>query len=87
MLVVYVGPSLDGVEIDGLEVVAEPGVPVDVPDDVAGRVPHGHRADEDYDPGEGLLAQSSNWQPAPTVKVSKPAKSDPAPAAVEGESV
>src|SRR5437879_295258 len=64
MLVVYVGPSLDGVEIDGLDVVAEPNIPVDVPDDVAGRAPHGHRADEDFDPGEGLLAQSVNWQPA-----------------------
>lgn len=60
MLIEYVGHH-DEVEIDGYGLV-KPGEPVDVPDALAGRAPVGHRADKDFDPGEGLLAQPANWQ-------------------------
>jgi hypothetical protein len=69
MQIVYVGHDLDGVEIQDLDVIAKPGEPVEVPDELAGRVPSGHRADVDdegnstFDPGSGLLAQPTNWQP------------------------
>lgn len=36
---------------------------VEVPDELAGRVPTGKPGDEDYDPGEGLLAQTDVWRP------------------------
>lgn len=56
----YVGPH-DEVEVDGFGIV-ERGKPVDVPPELAGHPPHGHRVDEDYDPGAGLLAQVDNWR-------------------------
>lgn len=40
-------------------VYADRGVPVEVPDDVAGREPSGE------DPGVGLLAQVDNWRRVP----------------------
>lgn len=64
--VVYVGPFADGVEIADTGAWASPGEPVEVPDEVAGRPPKGKPEDEDYDPGEGLLAQTSNWAKAGT---------------------
>lgn len=58
---VYVGQQ-DEVEVDGLAELVVRGEPVEVHEQLAGRAPHGHRADEDFDPGEGLLAQPDNWQ-------------------------
>lgn len=48
-LIEYVGPFADGVAVPyGLgEIIAAPGVPIEVPDDLAA----------------GLLEQPSNWQP------------------------
>lgn len=69
----YVGPH-DEVEVDGFGVVAR-GKAVEVPPELAGHPPHGHRADEDYDPGSGLLAQVDNWRrPRRKVAGAKPAK-------------
>ena len=54
MKVVYVGPHIDGVAIPyGLgEISAQPGEPVEVPDDLAA----------------GLLDQPTNWQPVKAAK-------------------
>jgi hypothetical protein len=66
--VVYVGDDADGREIDGVEEIAKPGQPVDVPVEIGGWPPSGHRADVDedgnstFDPGSGLLAQPGTWQ-------------------------
>lgn len=56
MQISYVGP-FDEVEVPGVGVVKR-GEPVSVASALAGRVP------SDQDPGEGLLAQPSNWAPA-----------------------
>lgn len=56
MQINYVGP-FDEVEVPGVG-VAKRGETVSVPTDIAGRAPNGD------DPGEGLLAQPSNWAPA-----------------------
>lgn len=40
----------------------EPGEEFDVPATVAGRAPSGDPAGDDYDPGEGLLAQVGNYE-------------------------
>jgi hypothetical protein len=78
MEIVYVGGH-DEVEIDGYG-LAQQGVPVDVPDELAGRAPSGGRWDVDdqgvslYDAGEGLLAQPTNWQPAAPVKLTRAQK-------------
>ena len=83
MWVEYVGHHAE-VEVDGYG-LAVPGVPVDVPDYLAGRAPSGHRTDDDFDPGEGLLAQPVNWR-TPTAKAKAAAKADAkaADAAEEG---
>lgn len=81
MQLVYVGPH-DEVEVDGHPEDVQAYTPVEIDDQLAGRPPHGHRADEDYDPGEGLLAQPSNWRTVEDylaevqvqVPVQKPAK-------------
>lgn len=62
MHIKYVGP-FDRVEVDG-RVVAQ-GESFDVLAAVAGRAPSGD------DPGEGLLAQPDNWQPAKAPKADK----------------
>lgn len=59
----YIGFSAQGVEVGegdwyGLFL---PGEPVDVPEEIAGRAPSGTLGDDDYDPGEGLLAQTGNF--------------------------
>lgn len=65
----------------GLEVVR--GEPVEVAAWLAGRAPSGDPEGDDYDPGEGLLAQPLNWQLAAK---GKPSKSTPdAPAVPAGE--
>jgi transposase len=58
---VYIGihdevfmPALDNL-------VAVRGEPVDVPSGFVGSAPKGTPGDEDYSPGEGLLAQVENW--------------------------
>ena len=65
--IVYQGPFAAGVYIDTGQHLL-PGEPTDVDADVAGRAPEGD------DPGEGLLAQASNFA-AVTVKGRK-AKED-----------
>jgi hypothetical protein len=64
--VVYIGPFAEGVEIAETGQWANPGEPVEVPTEVAGRAPKGKPEDEDYDSGEGLLAQPANWAKAGT---------------------
>ena len=54
MLVNYVGPCRDGVEIGATGQVVAPGETVDVPDDL----------------GAALLEQPDNWQPAKPAKTS-----------------
>lgn len=63
-LIEYVGPFADGVAVPyGLgEVIAAPGVPIEVPDDLA----------------KGLLDQPSNWQPVAAAKSTTKADSGPA---------
>jgi len=56
----YVGP-FDSVEVAATGHDVERGHIIEVPADVAGRPPAGEHGDEDYDPGEGLLAQVDNW--------------------------
>lgn len=78
----YIGP-FDEVEVDGVGLV-HPGEPVQVADEIAGRPPKGHRADgDDYDPGFGLLAQTTNWRRPKRKPAAKkaPAKKAPAKAA------
>lgn len=69
----YIGPH-DSVDVviagePGRWWAVERGATVEVPTGVAGRGPrpaHGVPADADYepaDPGEGLLAQTDNWEP------------------------
>lgn len=53
-------------EIDSLGIVILAGETVEVDAAAAGRSPTGEPGDEDYDPGEGLLAQPVNWAPGPT---------------------
>jgi hypothetical protein len=58
--VVFLGGSPE-VYVADAGVTAKRGVPVSVPDDVAGRAPSGTPGEEGYDPGSGLLAQTDNW--------------------------
>lgn len=64
MKIIYIGPSGTGVGTDDDRYWFDPGEPVEVPDELAGRPPRppsGNPDEEDYDPGdegEGLLAQS-----------------------------
>ncbi len=67
-LIVYVGAH-DAVEIPECGVIAVCGEPVAVPLELAGRAPNDEpqlladgTPNEDYDPGEGLLAQIDNWR-------------------------
>ncbi len=79
--IVYVGPfrCFDGdppVEAPAVFLstgqAAQFGVPLDVESALAGRPPSGEPGTEGYDPGEGLLAQSTCWQPAaPAAKTVK----------------
>jgi hypothetical protein len=50
----YIGPFAAGVQIQTGQLL-EPGDPVEVDEDVAGRAPDGD------EPGEGLLAQTGNF--------------------------
>lgn len=63
-LIEYVGPHVEGVVIPwGLgEIAAAPGVPIEVPDDLAA----------------GLLDQPSNWQPVKAATSTPKAGSGPA---------
>lgn len=75
----YVGPHADGVEIFDTGEWASPGEPIEVDAELAGRAPKGEPGDEDFDPGEGLLAQPSNWKlatAAATTKAKKQAEAD-----------
>lgn len=56
-LVQWVGGA-DEVYVPAAGISARRGIPVEVPDDVAGSAPSGDLL------GEGLLAQTSNWRPA-----------------------
>lgn len=47
----------------------------DVRKEFAGRPPKGDPGDDNYDPGEGLLAQPDNWQPVAS-KASKDTEGD-----------
>lgn len=58
----------------------EAGHQVDVPDELGGRPPEGEPTDEDFDPGEGLLAQPDNWKPAAQRKAEKADKAEGADA-------
>lgn len=49
--------------IESLGVLVADGATVLVDADAAGRPPKGKPEDENYDPGEGLLAQPVNWAP------------------------
>lgn len=69
MQISYVGP-FDEVEVPGHGVVKR-NASISVPSDVAGHAPVGDPESEDFDPGVGLLAQTSNWVPAKTAKPSK----------------
>lgn len=73
--VVYIGPFADGVEIADTGQWATPGESVEVPDEVAGRPPKGKPDSDGYDPGEGLLAQTSSWA-RPGTKAAKEAPSE-----------
>lgn len=56
--------SLAGAKVipfGGVEYATDEDLEVDVPDELAGRPPSGVPFDEDYDPGEGLLAQTDSW--------------------------
>lgn len=55
---IYIGPFAAGVQIETGQVL-EHGVPVDVDAALAGHAPSGEG--DDYDPGTGLLAQTSNF--------------------------
>jgi hypothetical protein len=61
--ILYVGPFAAGVEIDTGQWI-DPGDPVEVDEDVAGRSPSGTPGEDDYDPGAGLLAQTANFAEA-----------------------
>lgn len=65
----YIGPSA-AVEIADTGQWVERGETVEVSSELAGRTPSGKPEDEDYDPGEGLLAQTGNWA-KPTTKAAK----------------
>jgi hypothetical protein len=62
---VYVGP-FDEVEVDLGELVhvVARGDRLDVAAHLAGRAPSGEPGEDGFDPGEGLLAQPTNWLPA-----------------------
>ena len=73
--VVYVGPFAEVRFFTGeIERSAVRGIPVAVPDGLAGRPPSGD------DPGAGLLAQPDNWQPAATATPPPAPAPDPTPA-------
>jgi hypothetical protein len=81
MKVKYVG-QFDEVEIAVTGQVCKQGETVDVPDEVAGQPPSTkHEKGDDgktvevEDPGEGLLAQPANWEPAATKAKAKSAES------------
>lgn len=59
--VTYIGGFADGVGLPDGQWVA-PGESVTVDNELAGRAPKGKPEDEDYDPGEGLLAQVTNFK-------------------------
>lgn len=66
MKLTYTGP-FDEVEVPALGRNVKHGETVDVPAAIAGRAPSATTDDdgnETADPGEGLLAQATNWQPA-----------------------
>ena len=58
----------------GKVVPLEPGVAIEVSDELAGKPPSGSPGNKTYDPGSGLLAQVDKWETAP--KSSTPATSD-----------
>lgn len=70
MLIRYVGPH-DVIEIGGIDFhpdagrTCAQGETIDVADDLAGHAPGwvDGEAEPTYDPGAGLLAQPSNWEP------------------------
>lgn len=64
----YVGPLRPGVLVPSLGVVVKYGQAVKVSAAVAGRAPSA----DGTDPGEGLLAQPTNWQPAPAADDADP---------------
>lgn len=60
----YIGPFAGGVDTaegDHEQHFAR-DEPTDCPPEIAGRTPKGEPTDEDYDPGEGLLAQVANFE-------------------------
>ncbi len=61
MLCSYQGPH-DAVRIDAANVVAHRGVPVEIPDEIAGTAPTGKPGTDRHRPGAGLLA-TAHWIP------------------------
>jgi hypothetical protein len=57
--------NIGGIDLDTEYGPAPQGGFLEVPTDVAGRAPKGEPGDEDYDPGEGFLAQVNVWKLAP----------------------
>jgi hypothetical protein len=68
--ITYVGPY-DEVVVAATGLTAKRGETVEVADQIAGRAPKGD------DPGEGLLAQPTNWQPAKTTAADATPSSEP----------
>lgn len=61
MNLTYLGP-IDEVEIMATGQTCKRGEQVEVSAEIAGRAPSGDPDDgDDYDPGEGLLAQDTSW--------------------------
>lgn len=71
MKVTYVGPFPE-VELYDTGDWVNQGETIDVRDSLAGRPPSGEPGTDDYDPGEGLLAQTANWQPVDGKPKAKP---------------
>lgn len=65
MKITYIGSFAAGVQLANGQWLA-PNEPVEVDDATAGRAPKGNPGDDDYDPGEGLLAQTGNFATART---------------------
>lgn len=78
----YVGPH-DAVEISATGDLVERDATVKVPAALAGRGPSGDPESEEYDRGEGLLAQEANWELAD--KATAPAANRRKPKTDSGE--